>query len=472
MIFNSKNTVYKCGKYIFASKVLAKANSALLNPIFEEFWKGFTYQLSEISFEETKDFVFYIGQTEVPDVGENAYAITVTPSGVCVAANDRNGLIMGFMTLIDKIRSDDFDHGVAAYIDCFELKESPLIKNRMVHFCIFPETQLWEVQRYVRMAGALKYSHLILEFWGMLKYDCMKELAWSCAYTKEDFRPIVDEAKALGLEIIPMFNHWGHATASRVMNGKHVVLDQNPSLQSYFTTDGWCWDIKKPKVKALLRSIREELIDLCGEGGYFHIGCDEAYNYELTLENIDFISNYINEVNEEVRACGRRTIVWGDMLLYRYPHYNSNNRYHCGAPSAEAANYFISRLDKSLVIADWQYNSNEAPVETAFVFLEAGFDTLICPWDRSLPRLNSCVKTAKENNMFGIIHTTWHTLSFGAPFILLASVNCFEDNPDYDSYKSQTYSAALMRKVMPSEGAYERSGWSKRQTNDIFTFTD
>jgi hypothetical protein len=49
------------------------------------------------------------------------------------------------------------------------------------------------------------------------------------------------------------------------MHGKHVVLDQNPTLQTYFSEDGWCWDIRKPKVRELFRKIRSELIELCGD---------------------------------------------------------------------------------------------------------------------------------------------------------------------------------------------------------------
>ena len=30
------------------------------------------------------------------------------------------------------------------------------------------------------------------------------------------------------MEVIPMINHLGHASASRACYGRHVVLDQNP----------------------------------------------------------------------------------------------------------------------------------------------------------------------------------------------------------------------------------------------------
>ena len=126
-------------------------------------------------------------------------------------------------------------------------------------------------------------------------------------------------------------------------------------------------------MRALLRNLREELCLLCGEGEYFHIGCDEAYNYSFTKENMDFICDFINEVGREMKAEGRRIIAWGDMFLYRYPDYNPNNRYSCHCPEPGPDKYMLEHLDRNTVIADWQYNVKEAPVETSDVFTSAGF---------------------------------------------------------------------------------------------------
>ena len=47
----------------------------------------------------------------------------------------------------------------------------------MIHFCVFPETTLFEFRRFVRFCGVLGYTHFIPEFWVSLKYDALKELA-------------------------------------------------------------------------------------------------------------------------------------------------------------------------------------------------------------------------------------------------------------------------------------------------------
>ena len=468
MIFHPHEFIKTGGSLVLSGDAYALAHPCLNTDIIKDFWHSFTYQSSTLRMTETETFVFSIGHAAPLPLGDCDYSIHIKEDGICVCAENEKNLIRGFMTLLDCFRATDHGDALAIELDCCQIKDKPMIQNRMVHFCIFPETELWELQRFVRLCGALKYTHIVLEFWGMLQYDSMQELSWSHAYTKQQIAPIIRETRDLGLEIIPMFNHWGHAAGSRVMHGKHVVLDQNPALQSYFSEDGWCWDIRKPKVKSLLRQIRSELIALCGSGDYFHIGCDEAYGFTFTKSNMDMICDYINEIAEELQQQGRRIIAWGDMFLYRYPQYNPKNIYTCSAPSAETEQYMLARLHRDVIVADWQYQAAEAPVETAAVFAKAGFDCLLCPWDSGRRQTNAAVATVKEYGLMGFLHTTWHTLSKGMPYVVLAAIGGFDGIDQREAALLSTQSAALLRKVMPIGGDYKKAGWSKIQVSSLW----
>ena len=461
MIFQPQHIKKMEGAFLFSDHVCAAAHPCLNKPIFKEFWKNFTYGFTDLTILECSEYTFSLGNAKKPLLDGNAYAISIEPVGVCIRAESETSLIQGFMTLIDRLVAIDRDDKTVIEAQCCQIKERASLSKRMVHFCIFPETDLWELRRFIRFCGALKYTHAVLEFWGMLKFDCMKELSWAHGFTKEQIRPIIREANDLGLEIIPMFNHWGHASACRVMHGKHVVLDQNPSLQTYFSEDGWCWDIRKPKVKALLCEIRNELIELCGDGSYFHIGCDEAYHFDFTDENKKMLLDFLNEISDELNAKNRRAIAWGDMFLYYYPHYNPKNRYTCNAPTPEIEQYFLNGLSKEIVIADWQYNAPQAPIETTSVFKKAGFDCLVCPWDIGELHLQSALATAKSEALMGFLHTTWHTLSAGMPCVAKIAADGFAYADEYHGEDLRTKSAALLRKVMPIGGDYRKAGWSK-----------
>ena len=467
MIFHPQNLIKVDDRFVFWGDIYAIAHPCLNKDLIKNFWHSFTFNSSTLNISESKEFIFKVGNAKPLSLDNCDYSINIESDGICICAENEKDLIRGFMTLLDRFRAIDRNEALVIELDCCQIKDKPMIQNRMVHFCIFPETELWELQRFIRFCGALKFTHIVLEFWGTLQYDCLKELSWSHAFTKEQIKPIIREANDLGLEVIPMFNHWGHASSGREMHGKHVVLDQNPALQTYFSEDGWCWDFAKPKVRALLRQIRNELLDLCGEGNYFHIGCDEASGFIFSKENMDLFCDFISEITTELKTQNRRPILWGDMFLYRQPGYNPKNRYACNAPTREVQEYLISHLDRDIVIADWQYDSREAPVETAEVFKNAGFDCLLCPWDRGGNQVKAALSTIKEKELFGIIHTTWHTLSAGMPCVTLVAMCCFEDVP-YDIWQLRSITAALLRKAMPIGGDYEKAGWSKGQVYNLW----
>ena len=464
MIFNPKCLELTGGSYHFDGTVKAVAHACLCKKVFADFWNGFCFSSAALQVIEADEFTFQVGDAEPLPLGEYTYSIHITETGIRLQAIDRQSLIHGFMTLLDRIEPVSVDSGTSLSIPCCKIKDKPDISNRIVHFCVFPQTQLWELERFVRMSGALKFTHIILEFWGTLQYDCMKELSWPNAFTKDQIRPIIQEAKTLGMEVIPMFNHWGHASAARVIHGKHVVLDQNPALQCYFSPDGWCWDIGQDKVKKLHRQIRKELIELFGEGSYFHIGCDEAYNFQLTKENMDLLCDFINEIQEDLTQQGRKAIIWGDMFLYPYSHYNSENRYYCNAPTPEAADYMLERLRKDIIIADWQYRAKSKPVETSAVFSEKGYQCILCPWDRGIAEVGAIINTAKEQQLLGIMHTTWHTLSTGTLYITMSAEQSYDNvhTTNINEYWRSMCGAtsALLRKVYPVHGDYEKAGWA------------
>ena len=468
MVFNPRNIIKRNGAFVFSKEICAMANACVNKEIIKEFWYNYSCQASTLEVKEIKDCAFIIGNAKPLALDDAEYTINIEECGVAINAKDEKTLLAGFMTLLDRFKPVDDNGELAIEIECAEIRDCSLIKNRMIHFCVFPETELWELQKFLRFSAALKFTHVIIEFWGMLRFDCMRELGWKNAYNKDEIRPIIKEAHELGLEIIPMFNHWGHAALARGMYGKHVVLDQNISLATYFSENGWCWAIEKEKVRNLLRAVRNELIELCGEGKYFLIGCDEADGFTYTKEELDFICGFINETSAELKAQGRRAIAWGDMFIHKHKSYNPENVYICKAPTPEIESYMLEHLDKDIIIADWQYDAVNAPVETALTLKNAGFDVLLCPWDENSKVIEACVKTVKDEGLYGFIHTTWHTLSRGTWLIPMVAIGACEDLAARKGY-SPTYAAHVLRRVFNANGDYEKAGWSKKQVVDQIT---
>lgn len=458
-------------KYVFENTVSAVIYSECINNTLQELWCGFCFRAGNIEFAESDELIFKIGDVTVPKlVGNEKYAFQITERGICGTAVNKESLIRGFLKLIQKIKPLNLDEGSEKFfLECGEIRDTFDIKIRMVHLCVFPETDLDFLKKTVRYCGILGYTHIILEFWGMLKYDCLKELSWPQAYSKEQAKALIDEIRAVGAEPVPMFNMLGHAAGSRMMSGKHVVLDQNPRLQPLFFEDGWVWDFRNAKTVELMCKIRYELYELFGNGHFIHIGCDEAHecgrNYDLSNAFCDYITSATTEILEKEH---RRPIMWADMLL------SSNG---CGLKSEPGSGYefwcadgriadkILSGLDKKVILADWQYAVKSAPMVTTKYLHEQGFDVLSCPWSDTY-NVKACVDTARQLGSLGVMDTTWHTLNDCWYSLFDCAFYCDEENfgRELDPWVIKSGKmAAVSRKLLSDYSEYEQCGWIGKQ---------
>lgn len=406
-----------------------------------------------------------IGNGVASNSADKDYTIHVGTDGIGIAAQDYKGAVRGLVTLFEHI----FCYGKQDYrVECMERAERARVPMRALHVCFFPEFTVAQMRRVIRAAGVAKYTHIVLEFWGNLRLDCMKELAWPQANTKEDVRPLIDEAHALGMEVIPFYQHLGHAAMSRLSySAKHVVLDQSLEYDYlyYPKSRGWVWNFRLPEVRDLLRRVRRELIELCGEGEYFHLGCDEA-----GLEfDPDELSDYLNGVAAELAAEGRRTIVWGDTLLSHDFDFlkaeDGQRTAYIANSSAEYAQAMLDRLDRRIVIADWQYDTHDPIWKTSQFFKQRGFDVICAPWD-DLVNVPNAVATAEGEHLHGVMVTTWDRLfARGGMVRTLFSGLCAYGDPDYaqpfPTVSERTVN--IWRRVSPRGLSYEDCGWYPTQ---------
>lgn len=439
---------------ILPDMAIAIADAQMNNETAKNLWNSFCFQTKSLQFENGEPFTFRLGNAPLPTLNAGKeYALHVDENGAAIVGMDYNGLMRGFMSLLMKIEYDHENLKIKAVTE----DSNYTIKNRMIHICIFPENDLYFIKKLIRLAGVCQYTHIVLEFWGMLKFDCLKELAWPQAFTKDEARELIRECREIGIEPIPMFNQLGHAAASRVRYGKHVVLDQNPRLQRLFTPDGWAWDIQSDEVFALLKQIRMELYDLFGEGEYMHIGCDEAYyithNEQLRQSFPAFLAKLTNEVESE----GRRPMIWMDMLLEEKAF---ESCYSVGAK--DEVEQLRNSTAKSTVFVDWQYSCTAVPIPSLISLKDSGRDVMGAPWFKE-ENYAAHIQTVAENDLFGIMLTTWDTLKDKIRSILGCAKKCGVQGFSWSVSRDLEETATLLRRVSFEGNTYADSGWAKKQ---------
>ncbi len=448
--------------FVFHASTEVTFDPAADTEVLAEFWNGFCSRAGVLVPKTGEPNRISIGTpTFLPLADGEEYTVCIRPEGVGILGRDLPTLSRGFSAFlmqIETIGKDTFRAG------CRDLHGSFSVRRRMIHLCVFPNTTLQSLRRLVRLCGILAYTHVVIEFWGMLHLDAMKELAWENAYTKAEIRPILREARAMGMEPIPMMNQLGHAAGCRLSCGKHVVLDQNPRLQSLFTPDGWCWSVFSPEVQTLLKKVRAELCELFGSGEYFHIGCDEAYMYSSGYFPLSGLVNYLKNLTAEVVAEGRRPILWGDMII---PYETSSENADVRAAAWEKAKTMRPLLDAlhpQSIIADWQYDIKTAPIPSTEAFAKSGFDTIGCPWDQT-GNIDAMYDTALSCNLYGLMMTTWHTLSEGIHSVLYFARKCGAAKALWSDHAGhpKLETAVLLRKLSPEGLPYEETGYRVRQ---------
>ncbi len=455
--------------YRFSSSLTANVAPGMDTEVLCALWHGFSFRCGQLKTVLGEADRISIGNaTYLPMTDGDEYTVCIREDGIGISARDEKTLFRAFAALLMRIENMPGEKDTFR-IECGDIHGDFNISTRMIHLCVFPETSLSMLQRLVRLCGICSYTHVVLEFWGMIKYDCLDALAWPNAFSKEEIRPIIREARAMGVELIPMINHLGHAAFCRIDCGKHVVLDQDPSLQYLFTPDGWCWDITQPAVRALLREMRRELCELFGEGEYFHIGCDEAHIYSSEYYPLEALSGYLHDLSAEVISEGRRPILWGDMIVPYDTNSDDPAKVAAAAKQAERMRPILSALHPRSLIADWHYDIKRAPVPSISEFQKAGFDVVGCPWDNHA-NIDAQHQTAVELSTFGLMMTTWHTLHSGMNSILYFARKCGLPKVSWSDYAGHRNLeiAVLLRKLTPSALPYADCGFCARQTEDIY----
>ena len=350
--------------------------------------------------------------------GVDEYLLRVGAEEVVVKARGAVGVRNAFKTLRQLAEAERGGARLNGYfiVPC-EIDDAPALEFRGIHLCIFPETPLWDVEKQLRLAAYHKFNYAVIECWGVFPFASHPEMCWrDRKLDRAELKRLIDLGAELGITLIPQLNILGHATCSRVITGKHFVLDLDPSLQPLFEPAGWSWCLSNPETRKLLTDLAEELHDFFGRPRFFHIGCDEAYDLASCRdcrkrELKDLVRDHILWFHRRFAERGARLIMWHDMLVgkgdERWKGYTANAR------PGRGLDELYRELPHDIVIADWQYGYPVAPDgaeptwPTVRFFAGQKFDVLVCPWldnagTASLGRL------AAATHLKGMLATAWH----------------------------------------------------------------
>ncbi|MCQ2378115.1 MAG: beta-N-acetylhexosaminidase [Victivallaceae bacterium] len=302
-----------------------------------------------------------------------------------------------------------------------KIDDFPQLKFRAFHFMFANGQPLWKAERALRLAAYCKYNYFILEFWGNIKLDSHPEYAYPDAVSKADVKKLVALGKELGITLIPHFQIFGHAGCGSIAGGRHVLLDKHPEYATLFEPSGWTWCVSNPAARQYIEDCALELYEIFDRPPFFHVGGDEAYNAgscslcgtgEPYWKKVAAHFNYFRDLFAG-KNC--RILMWHDMLVRRdAPAWKGST-----ANGDADCDKLRAALDRDIIICYWEYrfadHAYRAPKDGVpdfpiFDFLRKdGFAVVNSGWMYdTTPALG---EKAFKNGGFGIMQTTWGTLS-------------------------------------------------------------
>lgn len=449
-------------------------------PLMAELFKNFTGGVCKLNIERNCDengFLWTFGEPGKIELDSKyTYSVSVDEKGIAIKAKDDLSIIHGFYTLLQMISIDDLKEGNEKFsVDCGRIDDAPDLDYRFVHICVDLGADLNVLRKQVRFIAMMKYSHIIFEYPGSLKYDYMPELSWPGAFEKEQIRPIIEEANLLGLEVVPHFNSLGHAGMGTLMDCKHIYLEQNPKLHTLFEPTGWSFCLSNEETMKLISAASDEIVELSGPGSFFHMGLDESLDFATCKkcskrDKGEFLAEFVNGVADRMRKKGRRTMVWGDMLLER-KQFDPDSDYKKTGKGFHVANATdklsthkaLEKLDKDIVVCDWQYYIKEPPCKTSAYIASKGYDVITVSWI-DFKNMQLLASEAGKNNYMGYMSTSWGVQGDNADLLLYNADVAWnaKSAESIDSHRLETRFYAvgnLSRKLMPFKATCETAGW-------------
>lgn len=244
---------------------------------------------------------------------------------------------------------------------------------------------------------------IIMEWEGTFPFDRNVTICNDEAYTADEVRGFVAHCAALGIDVIPLQNCFGHC--------EYILRHERyASLRESNKDFSQVCPCRIKEAKEVFRSIFSEVTSL-HYSKYIHIGADET---RLLGEcprcaakvagegKSKLFCDYVKAMCEVVKELGKTPIIWADILT-KFP---------------EAA----EGLPKDIVILDWNYGWDmnrfgdfNNIVSKGFEMwsapaLRSGPDDIYCTqWMKHFNNLRDYLDTTRKLGFKGVIETSWST---------------------------------------------------------------
>lgn len=323
----------------------------------------------------------------------------------------------------------------------------------------------------LRTAARSGYTAVLWEIENKVRWETCPECVHPEAFTKDEFREILAEARRLRLEPIPLLQTFGHAEYV-LMNGRHPEWMEDPGFPA-------CYCVSKPEVRVFLRRMIGEYLELFGpDVRRFHLGGDEAKAFCRCpvcskRKRMELYAEHLQAVAEPLFQKGISPGIWCDMVL------------------GDAEAFRSVGLPKAFSVWHWDYvydgrGNRREWTDRMDVLRELGHDVVFCVSSSSsgdgpfLPRYGAhmdnvaaAAELFRRERLLGLCMTSWSVRKFPKvlqyPIWHFAAKRTIDPSPDRGQDENDAYArflgpqeTAVLRGLTEWEKhfcSYDATGW-------------
>ena len=243
------------------------------------------------------------------------------------------------------------------------------------------------------------------------EFRCHPEVVEQPALSHENARRIASVCRHHGIRLVPQMNLFGHQSFGRDKRPIGIIRAY-PDMEEVGAdevTYQRCLCLTHPRLKALVCSLMDEMIDVFGTVD-FHIGQDEAFEIGKCDRCKGFrlrsSTRLAQCVARSLSARGVTTWMWGDRLLNGHIIPERGAGYEtslCGTWKA------IDMVPRDIMICDWHYRVLPYGHHSPSYWARHGFAFVVCPYNNTFAADQLIVAAvAADTPLFkGVFHTTW-----------------------------------------------------------------
>ena len=296
-----------------------------------------------VAVSSPKGVVCFVSDAAIPADG---YRLTVTASGVTVAASNARGFVMGAESLMKLIRNGE--------IPVVTVEDAPFMPFRGVHLMVPSREQMPFAKRLIRhVVSPLGYNLVILELAGLgMRFDSHPEIGETVERAidrarrgemprfphgeavgggriveKATLTEFIDYVRSFGIEVVPEVQSLGHVQFMTYTYPEIAEIDPARAeevdirLADALPAQVYphCYCPSNPRSYEILFDMMDEVIDLFAPLKYVHIGHDEVYQIGVCPKCRDkapheLFAADVKRIHDYLAARGIKTMMWSDML--------------------------------------------------------------------------------------------------------------------------------------------------------------